>query len=479
MFSQARFTRQITAFLISILSASAVLAMAANIAAQTTETPSQLTSRIERLIRQLDDDSEKVSEEARSSLVEIGLPALKPLNEAAKDVTTEGGRLAAGIVRDIARTAAGLRMRSQTKTTGLQGAVTVELSRDGRYVYVPGHVAAAINVFRRDSRTGELAIQQCIVDRDQMDGVVTLRLSTDGKFAVAAACRSKTIALYSRDETNGELTLASMRRQEPDGELQNLEWPINAIFSTDGKFVYVIDDHKGTVLVFRCTGGLTFVEIFEGPDHCFDGARGLTAHPDGKTLYISSHRAGTLVVLNRDPETGKVSIRQILHDEEDGVHGLAGTIYTCVSRDGEFVYSISGRFAGDDAIGVFQVGDDGKLSVLQEFINGDGELQDFKGGGVGIAISPDGTRFYASGTRSGSLACFRRDPVGGKLTYVTTLTSLETGESGTFVDNRRAVGNQLMVGNLGANGVDISSDGRFLYLALEGWSAISVLEQTA
>jgi DNA-binding beta-propeller fold protein YncE len=132
-----------------------------------------------------------------------------------------------------------------------------------------------------------------------------------------------------------------------------------------------------------------------------------------------------------------------------------------------------------DAIGVFQVDEDGKLSVLHEFINGDGELQDFKGGGVGIAISRDRTRFYASGNRSGSLACFRRDPVGSKLTYVTTLTSLETGESGTFVDNRRAVGNQLMVGNLGANGMDISSDGGFLYLALEGWSAISVLEQTA
>src|SRR5258708_7592376 len=113
-------------------------------------------------------------------------------------------------------------------------------SPDGRFVYVPGHIAASINVFRRDAETGRLTHQQSVQDPVQLQGVVTLHLNSDGKLAVAAACRSKTIALYTRDETTGELALASMRRWEPDGELDSLEWPICAIFSTIDTFVYAI-----------------------------------------------------------------------------------------------------------------------------------------------------------------------------------------------------------------------------------------------
>jgi 6-phosphogluconolactonase (cycloisomerase 2 family) len=442
--------------------------MACVATAQSAEPPSDLDARIDRLIRDLADDRAEVRQKAASELMKIGLPAVKKLTAVAKDVSSEPGQLAADLLKDIARVAAGLRFSSQIKRPELMGAVTLVLSPDDKYVYVPGWIAASINVFRRDPSTGQLTHQQSVQDKNQLAGVVTLYLNSDGKFAVAAACHSKSIALYARDEINGELTLASMRRWEPDGELDNLEWPIGAIFSTDDKFVYVIDDRKGVVFVFQIAAGeLKLVEIFKGQGRCFDGARGLTAHPDGKTLYVSSHRAGTLVVLDRDPVTGKLSVRQILRDEEDGVHGLAGTIHACVSRDGKFVYTVSGRFAGDDAIGVFQVGADGKLSVLQEFINEKSELKDFVGGAVGITISPDGTRFYASGAKSGSLACFDRDTVTGKLTYVTTLKSLVTGNK----EERQL--------KLGANGVEFSSDGRFLYLALEDGAAISVLERTA
>jgi sugar lactone lactonase YvrE len=105
--------------------------------------------------------------------------------------------------------------------------------------------------------------------------------------------------------------------------------------------------------------------------------------------------------------------------------------------------------------------------VLQEFINEESELKDFKGGAVGLTISPDGTRFYASGAKSRSLACFDRDPVNGKLSYVATLKSPVTGN------------NEKRAENLGANGIAFSSDGRFLYLALEDGGTISVLERTA
>lgn len=443
----------------------ALLAMVGRAAAQPAETVAELESRIDRLIQQLNDDRIEAREEATTALIKIGPAAATKLTAATKDTAPERSKRASIILRVFARAEAGLRSIGEISHEGLMGAVTVVLSPDGKFVYVPGHIAASINVFRRDAETGQLEHQQSVVDKVGLEGVVSLHLSSDGKYAVAAACRAKSIALYRRDKTTGELTLTSMRRREPGGELANLEWPIGAFFSPDDKFIYAIDDRKGMVLVFKVVGSedrLALVEIFEGQDQCFTGSRGISVHPDGKTLYVSNNRAGTLIVLNRDPETGKVSVRQILRDEEDGVHGLAGTMQTCVSRDGKFVYTVSGRFEGDDAVGVFQVGSDGKLTVLQEFINGQSDLKNFSGGAVGIAISPDGTRLYAAGTKSCSLASFVRDPVSGKLTYHTTLQSLETG-----------VGSDL-----GANGIGISADGKFLYLALENGGAISVFERT-
>jgi 6-phosphogluconolactonase (cycloisomerase 2 family) len=445
-----------------------LLALVSTAPAQSPESPAELAARVDRLIQELGDEKSEVREKATAALVKIGSPAVAKLRAASKDPATEPSQLATDILKVIGQAAAGLQFSSQIKRPELMGAVTLVFSPDERFVYVPGYIAASINVFRRDASTGRLAHQQSVTNKLELAGVVTLHLNSDGKLAVAAACHSKSIALFTRDETTGELTLASMRQREPEGELDNLEWPIDAIFSTDDKFIYAIDDRKGTVLSFQIDEGnqLKLVEIFEGQGRCFDGARGLAAHPDGKTLYVSSCRAGTLVVLNRDLVSGKLSVRQIVRDEEDGVHGLAGTIYACLSRDGKFVYTVSGRFAGDDAIGVFQVGSDGKLSVLQEFINEKSELRDFAGGANGLTISPDGTRFYASGTKSRSLACFDRDPVSGRLNYVTTLKSLVTGSG-----EKRSP-------QLGANGIGISSDGRFLYLALEDGSAISVLERT-
>jgi 6-phosphogluconolactonase (cycloisomerase 2 family) len=457
--------------LVHIGSTLALLAMTGAAAGQAEESSENLDARIDRLIQQLDDDNPEVRDAATTDLIKIGQPAVAKLIITAKEGRLAAGQRADQILNAVSRTAAGLRFASAIKRNELQGAVTLVLSPDGKFVYVPAHIAGAINVFRRDAKTGQLTDQQTIQDASQLDGVVTLRLNSDGKLAIATACRAKTVALYSRDEMTGELSLLSMRRKEPFGELSVMEWPTEAIFSNDDKFIYAVDDRQGTVLVFRIDDGntLSFVEVFHGPDGCLSGARGINLHPDGKTLYVSCHRACTLVVLNRDPETGKVGIRQILRDEEDGVHGLAGTIDTCVSRDGKYVYTVSGRWAGDDAIGAFQVGADGKLTVLQEFINNQSDLKGFEGGAKGIMISPDGKRFYASGARSRSLACFNRNPDSGKLEYVTTIKNLVTGDR---TEERPG-------DNLGANGIDLSPDGRFLYLALENGAAISVLEWTA
>ena len=57
-----------------------------------------------------------------------------------------------------------------------------------------------------------------------------------------------------------------------------------------------------------------------------------TMNPDG-TFYVCCRHSCALVVLNRVPDTGKVDVRQIVRDEENGVHGLAGVIGGNAARD--------------------------------------------------------------------------------------------------------------------------------------------------
>jgi hypothetical protein len=189
-----------TAAILLLLGASAALA-------QPAESPAELAARIEKLIEQLDDDKFSVREKAEAELTAIGEPALEKLQAAAKSTAAERRQRADKILAGIKRVGVGLRHVSTLTNPGLLGAVTVAISPDGQFVYVPGFQTSAVNVFRRDAATGALEHRQTIADPAQIGGIVTVRLSGDGKFAVAACFGSKSVALFARDATSGELKL--------------------------------------------------------------------------------------------------------------------------------------------------------------------------------------------------------------------------------------------------------------------------------
>jgi 6-phosphogluconolactonase (cycloisomerase 2 family) len=345
----------------------------------------------------------------------------------------------------------------------LDGVVSVTVSSDGKFLYGASWKGANVNVFKRDVQSGKLNHVQTINDADSLAGTTGISLSPDGKFAVASAFQSKTVVLFQRNPETGDLTVVDVARHGENGV--QLGFPIDAAFSLDSKFVYAVDDNgpgesgQGSVAAFRVNGAkLEFVALDEGMNGCYQGARGIAFHPDGKTVFITCNDAGTLAVANRDPETGKTSVRQVLRDEEDDVHGLAGAMSVAVSPDGKFVYVSAGRFHGDNTISAFQLNADGRLKVLEEFHNGQGEFQGFEGGNH-LTISPDGLNLYAAGTRSGSVASFRRDRETGKLKY---LDVIPDGGDG---------------GELGAAGVCVSPDGQFVYIATEDKKSISIFKR--
>jgi 6-phosphogluconolactonase (cycloisomerase 2 family) len=345
----------------------------------------------------------------------------------------------------------------------LEGVVTAAVSPDGKWVYGASWKAGSATVSARDEKTGRLQLKQTVHDADHLPGTTALTLSPNGHMAIATAFQSKTAVLYLRDAATGELTQSDVARH---GEKQvQMQFPIDAAFSLDSKFVYVLDDNgppengQGSIVTFRVNDGkLELVGVDEGKDGCYFGARGLAFHPDGKTIFVACYRAGTLVVVDRDPATGKTKVRQVIKDEKGDVHGLAGAMGVVTSKEGRFVYVSAGRFEGDDAISAFQLLPDGRLAFLQEFIDGEKELHDFTGGNH-LALSPDGLSLYAAATRSGTVACFRRDPVTGSLTYLETIPDGATG------------------GEFRAAGVGVSPDGQHVYVATEDGKSISVFQR--
>ena len=105
--------------------------------------------------------------------------------------------------------------------------------------------------------------------------------------------------------------------------------------------------------------------------------------------------------------------------------------------------------------------DDGKLTLLRELICDQSDLVNFQGGN-NVLVSGDGRSVFACGTVSRSLACFRRNPESGDLAFVATIRD----------DAQTGVGPET-----GPADVDVSVDGRFVYVTLEQDGAISIFER--
>jgi 6-phosphogluconolactonase (cycloisomerase 2 family) len=361
----------------------------------------------------------------------------------------------------------------------LSKVVRSAISSDGRFLYAASWNPGRLAVFGRDLASGRLTHVQTIGDKPEVAGATSIALSPDGRLVAVAAFHSRNVILFRRDPQSGRLT----QLETAGGAGQGMAYPVSAVFSPDGKFVCVADDGgrpgPGGVRIFRLERE-TLVEtaMDEGRDRCYYGARSAAFHPDGKTLFVACCRPGSLVVADFDPKTGATKVRQILwaggnhgHDfsrlEVGDVTGIRGVTDVAISTDGRFATTCSGRFGGDTGVTSFQFGADGHLSFVQAIQSAGKGVGKFQGGNQ-IALSPDGRSVYAAGTLTGVVACAARDPQTGKLTPGPVFP--DGGPPGAPAAPGRP-------GGLGAAGITISPDGRFVYVATEDKSTLSVFER--
>ena len=212
----------------------------------------------------------------------------------------------------------------------LKAVTCVTASRDGKFLYATAFNGNVVAVFNRDAESGEISFARSN-ESEELDAAVSVRLSPNDRYAAVAAFRANSVCLFRRSATDGSLALLDVAREGEQGN-EGLNFVIDAAFSPDNHFLYTAAAMG--VGVFNLTEGkLKFVQC-EKADDRLQGVRGVTLSPDGATIYAAAYISGTVGVLRRDKDSGKVEVVQLLADGQDGVETIEGAFRIAVSNDG-------------------------------------------------------------------------------------------------------------------------------------------------
>ncbi|HEX6131083.1 MAG TPA: beta-propeller fold lactonase family protein, partial [Actinomycetota bacterium] len=148
---------------------------------------------------------------------------------------------------------------------GLDNPGDVTLSPDGEHVYVTTWDDWGVVVFARDPATGVLTFVEAEFDGGGATGLInatTVELSPDGKHVYVASEGSDAVAVFARDAGSGELTFVEAEFDGMGG-VDGLDGAVSVVVSPDGDHVYVgslEDDAIATFARNATTGALTFVD---------------------------------------------------------------------------------------------------------------------------------------------------------------------------------------------------------------------------
>lgn len=364
--------------------------------------------------------------------------------------------------------------------TAMHNPTSIAVARDGRHVYVVSFVSDALVGFERGpgGPLTQLAGPNGCVSRNLteevcalgwgLDRALALALSPDGRNVYVASSDSSGVAAFSRESATGRvaqlpgadacvLDEQARMREDPDENEERcasgraLRQAGAVAVSPDGRNVYVASLAADAVSVFArdtATGKLTQLAGAEGcivdmaaSDETLlscgrarglDGPFAVAVSPDGRNVYAASgfgnndpnglpFDANGIAVFSRDARTGRLSqppgAAGCVNENGSGAcadgTALQGAIALAVSPDGRNVYLASG---GSDAVAVFaRARTTGALAQLPGTLGCvgaalPGTCAESRGltGAYAVTVSPDGRNVYAAGPFDDAIVTFAR-----------------------------------------------------------------------
>ena len=181
------------------------------------------------------------------------------------------------------------------------------------------------------------------------------------------------------------------------------------------------DLRGAAVLAYDETGIYQEQIIWDGQNSAFGGgvdglgaAFSMAPSPDGEQVFVIGYYDNALTVFDRDIASGELRYRTMYKDGVNGIDGLVRVVELAVSANGSQVFTTSGT---DNTLAVFDRKASGELTlraVFEDEVDG----VDGLGGATGVAISPDDSQVFVTGSDDDALVIFDRD-ANGDLSYRT------------------------------------------------------------
>jgi 6-phosphogluconolactonase (cycloisomerase 2 family) len=136
---------------------------------------------------------------------------------------------------------------------GLQAASSAKLSPDGKNLYVTGQGESSVAIFSVDSRSGELTylakVTHGVDGVTNMQGARSLAISPDGKYVLVSAISSSSVTAFLRDSTTGLLTFDSEVVNSVNG-VTNFSAPSGMSTDPLNRHLYVAAQNSASLVVF-------------------------------------------------------------------------------------------------------------------------------------------------------------------------------------------------------------------------------------
>ncbi|HUO35543.1 MAG TPA: lactonase family protein [Candidatus Acidoferrum sp.] len=289
-------------------------------------------------------------------------------------------------------------------------------TRDHRFLYAineldkfDGQSAGAVSAFSIDVSSGKLTLLNQVSSRGPGPAFITLDKTQ--RYILVANYGGGSVAVFARRPDGGIGDLTAFVRHSGSSvnpERQEAPHAHCIAMSPDNRYAAVADLGLDQILVYpfdQKHGALGQARI----NHTDPGVgpRHLTFSSNGKFLYVINELASTVVVNSFDKHFGSLTPLQSISTLPANFKGTNTDAEIALDPSGKFLYA-SNR--GDDSITVFAVKPrKGTLSVVQTVATGGKTPRNF-------AIDPTGQWLLAANQNSNTVYTFRIDTRTGRLT---------------------------------------------------------------
>ncbi|MGE4191225.1 MAG: beta-propeller fold lactonase family protein [Thermoanaerobaculia bacterium] len=314
---------------------------------------------------------------------------------------------------------------------GLDGASAVATSPDGKHVYVTGAADDSIAWFTRNAADGTLTFVDHIVDSGSLglDGASAIAISPNGAQVYVSGSVESAVQVFTRDSVTGNLT-ALERQANGSGGVSGMASPAGLAVSPDGRHLYVAAVGSNAIVTFSrnaSTGALTFVstQTNGGGISGLGGAVAVAVAPDGRNVLVAGETDNSLAYFTRNATTGALTFLIQYVDGTATGEGLAGVTSVAFSPRGDAFYAVG---AADNAVVAYSrdlTSSTGAATYLEKEVDGLNGA-DALGGARSVAVSPDGNLLFVAAQGEGKIGVFRRIQTPGPQTH--TLDYLSNSE---------------------------------------------------